>query len=352
MTGETPFHEDPGATALLRVLRDHSASPLTGVELRRVLHITRGSLLKRLRRLREAGCVVEGHEAEGVRLSHCGGSLRPEVMLSLLPAVGWGRPYHAFASAPSTNDLCHVLAREGAPEGTVVTAEEQWKGRGRLGRPWHLPKGKGLAFSLLLRPPFPPNRMALLTLAAAVGVCWAMEELGAKPGIKWPNDVELDGRKVCGILTEAQADPDRLHYAVVGVGVNVEARREDFPEEVRPRAVALSEHIDRPVGRDVFFAELLGRLREAYGLLVSGKGERLLREWRLRSTVLGRQVRVRQGERTFFGQALDVDAQGALLLRTDWGFTETVTAGDVDQLRLVEPGVRRSGRTTRSRRRL
>jgi BirA family biotin operon repressor/biotin-[acetyl-CoA-carboxylase] ligase len=189
--------------------------------------------------------------------------------------------------------------------------------------------------------------MPLLTLASAVGVARALEDEGAHPGIKWPNDVELDGRKVCGILTEAQAELDRLQYAVVGIGVNVNTERADFPPELRGRVVGLSEALGRPVDRVVFFRRLLRRLQEAHGNLSSGRADRVLREWRVRATVLGRQVKIHQGDRVLFGQALDVDDQGALLVRNDWGFTETVTAGDVETLRLAP--LRRSRRPVRVR---
>lgn len=352
MNTERPFREDPSATLILRMLRERGEAFVSGADMSRALKVSRNSVWKHIRRLRTLGCKLEGRVSTGYRLMEVPDSLRPEVVLSGLPLTSWGHPYRAYESVASTNDLCHVWAQEGAPEGALVAAETQTKGRGRLGRSWHLPKGKGLAFSLLLRPPLSPNRTSLLTLASAVGVALALEDEGAKPGIKWPNDVELNGRKVCGILTEAQADPDRLQYAVVGVGINVNVDPGDFPSDLKDRAIGLSEVLGRPVLRAVFLQKVLKHLHETQALLLSGKTERLLKEWRLRSTVLGRQVKIRQGERTLFGQALDVDDQGALLVRTDWGFTEAVTVGDVEQLRLEEPRGRSGGNGLKRPRRL
>jgi BirA family biotin operon repressor/biotin-[acetyl-CoA-carboxylase] ligase len=334
------------------MLRERKQGFVSGADMSRALKMTRNSVWKHIRRLRTMGCDLEGKASTGYRLSEFPDSLRPEVFLSALGPESWGRHYEYYESLGSTNDACHAMARSGAAEGSVVAADIQTKGRGRLGRIWHLPKGKGFAFSVLLRPSLPPHRMSLITLASAVAVALALEEEGAKPGIKWPNDVELNGRKVCGILTEAQADPDRLQYAVVGVGLNVNAASQDFPPELQNRAVGLSEALGRPVHRTLLLQNLLRHLREIHLSLASGKSDRLLKEWRLRSTILGRQVKIRQGERILFGQALDVDDQGALLVRTDWGFTEVVTVGDVENLRLAEDGRKTRGKHTKGERRL
>jgi BirA family biotin operon repressor/biotin-[acetyl-CoA-carboxylase] ligase len=352
MNSERPYREESSATAILQRLRESDDAFLTIADMRHALKIPRSTVLKQIRRLRMLGCKLEGQESTGYRLLEDPDSLRPEVVLGGLPVTSWGHPYHSYENVTSTNDLCHAWAQGGAPEGAVVVAETQSKGRGRLGRHWYLAKGKGLTFSVLLRPQLPPNRLSLLTLASAVGVSLALEEEGAEPGIKWPNDVELKGRKVCGILTEAQTDPDRLQYAVVGLGINVNAETVDFPTEIQDRAIGLSEALGHSVHRAAFFKKVLKHLQEAHGWLVSGKADRLLKEWRLRSTVLGRQVKIRQGERTLFGHALDVDDQGALLVRTDWGFTEAVTVGDVENLRLLEPGVKILGKSRKRPRRL
>jgi BirA family biotin operon repressor/biotin-[acetyl-CoA-carboxylase] ligase len=352
VTQEKPHVEEASATQLLRMLRERGDVFVSVAEMGRSLKQTRVIVLRLLRRLRTLGCGLEEDATKGFRLVGVPDSLRPEVVLSSLPLSGWGRPYHAFETIGSTNDLCHSLARSGSSEGTVVVTETQTKGRGRLGRSWHLSEGKGLAFSVLLRPRLSPQRMTLLTLASAVGVSMAIEEFDLKPGIKWPNDVELDGKKICGILTEAQTDPDRLLYAVVGVGINVNNVLQDHPPELRDRAIGLSESLGHPISRISFFQSLLKHLREAHALLDSGKNDKLLREWRSRATVLGRQVRIRQGERTLFGQVLDINDQGALMVRTDWGFTETVTAGDVEQLRLLEPSSKTRRKVVKRPRRL
>jgi len=344
--------EDPGLTRLLRSLRACGDAFVSLGDLARRSRRPRNSVEKDLRRLRALGHILEESPVAGYRLLQSPDSLRPESVFSPGPEEPWGHPYYLFDTLTSTNDLCHLLAQEGAPEGTVAVAETQRKGRGRLGRSWHAKKGKGLTFSLLLRPSLSPRRMSLLTLVTAVAVAEALEEEGARPEIKWPNDVQIAGRKICGILTEAQADVDRLHYAVVGGGGNLATESKDFPPEVREGAISLSEHLGRPIRRDAFLLRLLRRLREDYALLTSGKEERLLKEWRIRSSVLGHQVRIRQGERTLFGQALDVDEQGGLMVRTDWGFIETVTAGDVENLRLVEPPSRSKRPARRVPRRL
>ncbi len=337
MTSTGRYRPDPVASAILAHLLRSSDRYLSGADLSRSLQVSRNTVWKHVRHLRALGCVLEGRASTGYRLGALPDSLRPEIVTAGLSTKILGRTYVAYETVGSTNDACHELARAGAPEGTVVAAESQTKGRGRLSRKWHLPRGRGLAFSVLLRPALPAEKLPLVTLASAVGVALAFEDAGARPGIKWPNDVELDGRKTCGILTETQAEIDRLQYAVVGIGVNVNARDKDFPLELRDRAGSLFQALGRPVNRPAFFRSLLGRLEEVYGWLRAGHPSRVLKEWRARSTVLGHQVRIHQGTRSLFGQALDVDAHGALLVRNDVGITERVTAGDVETLRLERP---------------
>jgi len=345
MSGERPYREDRVALSILGRLMERPEGFTSGADLSRTLRVSRNTVWKHVRRLRALGCVLEGKSARGYRVTRMPDSLRPEFVQAGLRTKTWGRSYRAYETLGSTNDACQAWAREGAPAGSVVAAEAQTQGRGRLNRSWFLPKSKSLAFSILLRPKLPPGELPLLTLASAVGVALAMGDEGLSVGIKWPNDVEWKGRKLCGILTEAQADLDRLQYAVVGIGINVNAGTKDFPPDLRDRAASLSQALGQSVDRPSFLRKALERLEEVHGWLESGRSDRMLTEWRARSTVLGHQVRIRQGDRTLYGQAQDVDAQGALLVRNDVGMVERVTAGDVDRLRLEAPrtSIRRAG---------
>jgi BirA family biotin operon repressor/biotin-[acetyl-CoA-carboxylase] ligase len=260
--------------------------------------------------------------------------LTPEEVLSGLSTRRMGRPMHSFRRVPSTNDVAMELARHGAPEGTMVVSEVQTQGRGRRGRSWAGSPGKGLAFSVVLRPPIPADEASLLTLAAAVAVAEALESFGARPSIKWPNDVLLSGRKVSGILTEMQAEQDRMSHVVVGVGVNVNQGWRDFPAPLRSSATSLRLALGRVVPRVRFLQALLERLEETLGWVARREGNRVLAAWDRRARVSGRQLRVVQGERRFFAQALQVDGKGALWVRNDAGMNERLTSGDVETLRV------------------
>jgi BirA family transcriptional regulator, biotin operon repressor / biotin---[acetyl-CoA-carboxylase] ligase len=243
-----------------------------------------------------------------------------------------GRPLVFLESTRSTNDLLLRWASEGAPEGTAVWAERQTKGRGRHGRKWDSRPGKSLTFSVLLRPSLGMGDLPEITLAAAVAVAKALESYGLKPKIKWPNDLLLGGKKICGILTETGRPQDKRAPVVLGIGVNLNQRAEDFPRDLRPRATSFLLHAGRRVDRAEFFQRLLVQLEKAYLRVLARRFDLVLSDWRRRAAVLGRQVRV-EGPRGFlYGQVLDVDAKGALMVRNDLGMVERVHSGTLEFL--------------------
>ena len=260
--------------------------------------------------------------------------ITPEKMRRGLSARVFGRTIFCFPKVTSTNDVALYLAEGGAPEGTVVSAETQTKGRGRQGRSWVLTEGKALAFSVILRPKAHADEISGFTLAAGVGVARAIEDLRLKPQIKWPNDILLKGRKVCGILTEMSPKKDKMPPVILGIGINLHQVAGDFPKELRKTAGSLYMACGKKPDRVVFFQKLLFRLEEACLWASEGRFQKVLTEWRKRSLLLGRQVKVIQAHRSFFGHAVDVDEKGALLIRTDQGMIERITAGDVQLLQI------------------
>lgn len=222
----------------------------------------------------------------------------------------------------STQDVARALAERGAGEGLVVVAEEQERGRGRLGRAWHSGRG-GIWATVLLRPP----RLGPLSLATGVAVARALEVLGVEARLKWPNDVEVSGRKVCGILVEASAEGASL-YALVGIGLNV---NNEIPPELGGRAVSLREVLGRPVPRLPLLLQMLVELDRVYAELREPGS--VLSEWRARSSTLGRVVRVETPEGVFEGVAEDVTEEGALLVRLAGGGLRVFHAGDVVHVR-------------------
>lgn len=246
-----------------------------------------------------------------------------------------GGTLRAFDSVDSTNLALQRLAAEGTPAGTVVLADEQTAGKGRLGRRWHSPRGTGLWFSFLLRPLALAGAPWAATVAASLGVADGVRSLtGLAPRIKWPNDLLLDGRKVCGILTEVKARGDGTLDVIVGVGLNVNARTADFPDALRGRATSLREAGGEPVPRAALFEAVVRAISSAVDALDADGISALLARWRAASATLGRRVRVEAGGFAFEGLASDVDVSGALVVITDSRKREVVTAGDVS---LIEP---------------
>jgi BirA family biotin operon repressor/biotin-[acetyl-CoA-carboxylase] ligase len=239
-----------------------------------------------------------------------------------------GHSIHYYTTVSSTNNEAKRLANEGCPEGTIVLAEEQKSGRGRLARGWFSPYARGIWFSVVLRPKFPPQEAPKCTLLAAVAIARAIRAMGVNCGIKWPNDILFNGKKLVGILTEMNAEMDAINYIVIGMGINVNTDAGEFPEELRDIAASLSTVLGRKVSRSDLFIALLHELESLYELVSQEGFSPILSEWRTLSATLGHMVDVFGINRSFSGLALDIDTDGALIVETEAGL-EKVIAGDV-----------------------
>lgn len=246
-----------------------------------------------------------------------------------------GKPLHFFNVIDSTNTYAMQLAREGASEGTVVVADTQSGGKGRLGRTWVSPAGVNLYCSTILRPSVPAALAPQMNLVAAVAVAEAIVEVcGIMPTIKWPNDVLLKGKKVCGILSEmqnSQTSAETLKAIVVGIGVNLNARPDAFPEELREKASSLLLSTGKPVERGVFAASLLTHLEQSYFLWVQDGFAGMRSAWeRYASDLIGKQIAVAAPEGAVSGTVLGLDTDGALLVREQsTNAPRRILAGDV-----------------------
>jgi BirA family biotin operon repressor/biotin-[acetyl-CoA-carboxylase] ligase len=253
----------------------------------------------------------------------------PAILVSGLRCRIMGSEIHSYKTIGSTNEVARRLAEAGAPEGSLVIAEKQSRGRGRLGRSWHSPGGSGLYFSLVLRPQVAFTRLPALSLVAALSICRALETLGdLKAEVKWPNDCLLSGRKVAGILVELSAELDRVSYAILGIGINVNNQRKDLPPSIRSRATSVAMEIGSSVSRVELIRRILNEFERAYcnfqryGLRFIGP------ELVSRSAVIGKKIIVTVGRKRFIGQALGFDENGALRIKTRKN-VQTVSAGEV-----------------------
>lgn len=320
------------ALEVLRRLRAEAPGLVSGSALADGLGITRAAVWKAVETLRAEGHGIEAAPREGYRWLSAPEAITRRDLQLRLEGSGFGPVPELLESCGSTNDLALQRALAGAPHGTALLTENQTSGRGRRGRSWLAPPGRTLALSVLLRPELPPSRAPELTLVAAVAVAEALAAFDAPVGIKWPNDLELGGKKACGILTELQAEPERVNAVVVGIGVNVMLERSDLPPELQETATSLRESLGRPIDRTAFAATLLQRLAHWVELHAREGFEPVRAAWKARSSTLGHLVRVKTGNELIEGKAVDIDADGALLLEVG-GARRRVIAGDVERLR-------------------
>ncbi len=254
-----------------------------------------------------------------------------EQILSLLPpSYPWAADFHFFPELSSTNDHLKQMARQGASQGTVLIADRQTGGHGRMGRSFHSPGGLGIYLSILLRPQCAPGDLMHLTCATAVAMCDALEAAaGLRPGIKWTNDMVCGKHKLGGILTELGLTPaGGIDYTIIGIGINCCHRREDFPPEIQNIAGSLSMVTGREISRPAVAAAMMDALHHMNETLHSGK-DAMLAQYRRDCVTLGQQISVVRGEEIRHGQALDLDADGGLLVRFSDGHTEVVNSGEV-----------------------
>jgi BirA family transcriptional regulator, biotin operon repressor / biotin---[acetyl-CoA-carboxylase] ligase len=254
---------------------------------------------------------------------------------------GFFTPLEVAASLPTTMARAAELAAAGAPEGTTVLAEEQTSGRGRLGRAWVAPAGSSLLLSVVLRPPLPREAVWLTVAAAGVALAGAVEAVApaaVQVGLKWPNDLELGGRKAAGLLAEAHLDGGRPTWVVLGMGVNVTQQAADLPAEVAARATSVAMAAGGPVDRGELLAAWAERFLDGYRGLTAGEPGPLLAAYRERLVTLGRRVRAeRVRAEPVVGTAVDLTGTGGLVIQTDAGARVELLAGDVHHLRPEQP---------------
>jgi len=313
---------------ILYILKN-AADYVSGEEIAKKLQVSRTAVWKHIRELRAAGYTIESHPRNGYKLVEAPDLLLPGEVKSRLRTRWLGRELRYYKSVDSTNRIAKLFDEENLPEGSVAVSEEQTGGKGRLSRGWLSPLYKGIWFSVLLRPKFLPQEAPKCTLMAAVAIVRAIENVaGIQCGIKWPNDILCGGRKLVGILTEMNAEMERIHYVVIGMGVNVNLDKEDYPEELQDVGISLKMVKGEKIDRLALFVEILGQLEAFYDDVCQNGFSRVFAEWRRYSVTLGQEVNVIGADRTFSGKAIDIDADGALLVETD-GQIVKVLAGDV-----------------------
>ncbi|ODU23422.1 MAG: biotin--[acetyl-CoA-carboxylase] ligase [Verrucomicrobia bacterium SCN 57-15] len=316
---------------ILYALRNAGDEHVSGADLAEKLGISRAAVWARIEDLRKLGYDIHASPHGGYTLRFAPDLLNGDDLMAMVgPDSIIGRDIRVFEQTTSTNDLIDKLGRDGVKEGVVIFAESQSKGRGRLGRNWVSPKGKGLWFSILLRPPFPPQAATRITVCAATAVSRAIRNKTNLPAeIKWPNDILIRGKKVCGILTELSAELEKIKYIVLGIGLDVNFTSSDFSPELTPIATSLKIESGQEIARAELAAEILSQFNHDYQQVLSGNFETVADEWEHHCCTIGRQVEISTGDRRFEGRAESLDAEGALIVRTQHGHLERIIGGDV-----------------------
>src|ERR1017187_4230853 len=316
---------------ILSTLRAAGDGSVSGAELSQELGVSRAAIWARIEELRKLGYEIEASPHLGYRLLSVPDVLHADDLLARLGKTKIiGRAIRVFEETTSTTDVIEKLARDSVKEGVVFFAESQTKGRGRLGRRWISPAGKGLWFSVLLRPDLRPPQTTQLTVASATAIRRAIEsQTGLKPEIKWPNDILIRGKKVAGILTELSAELDHIKYVILGIGVDVNLDARDFPAEFRKLATSLKIESGKMISRPELATVILRELDGDYARICGGGFAEVADEWEAHCQTIGRNVTIQTGERKIRGRAESLDDDGALLLRTEHGHLERITGGDV-----------------------
>ena len=315
---------------ILEILRSEPTGYVSGEAICETLGVSRSAIWKHMESLRALGYTIEAFPHRGYRLVASPDKLLSEELSYNLKTEVLGKSILSYETVSSTNDVAYDLAKKGSAEGIVIVSEGQTEGKGRLGRSWASPKGKGIYLSILLRPTLPPQAIPKLTLFAALSAARAIRTVtGLAPQMRWPNDLLLDGKKVAGVLTEMDAEQDRVHFVIVGIGINVNTDAESLPSE----ATSLKIEMGEGVSRVALARSLLEEFDQLYLSFREGKSDETMEECRKLSAVLGTHVTIEQVNGRKEGYALDIDEEGALLLRRDDGLTERILSGDLVKLR-------------------
>jgi len=313
---------------ILEILRERKDF-VSGEELCRKFGVSRTAVWKAVRSLTEEGYQIEAVRSKGYRLIESADVLSEESVRRELTARWTGRVLEVYDEIGSTNDRVRELGEAGAPEGTLVAANHQTAGKGRRGRVWQTPAGTALAFSLLLRPQIPPERVSMLTLAAAVAVRRGIEKAsGLACRIKWPNDIVHDGKKICGILTELSAEMEQVRFCIVGIGINVTVQ--SFPPELSDKAASILTETGRAVSRSVLLGDILTAFEEIYADVVRTQDlSSLIPEYEQNMAGIGEPVVIEDPQHRRQAECQGISPLGAMRVKNPDGTEENIISGEV-----------------------
>lgn len=316
---------------LLKRLFEAQGEPVSGQEIADQFGLSRTAIWKYVKELEKDGYVIGTIRKKGYYLIESPDRVNEANVQKNLTTKKYGRHIHYYATCKSTQLIAHDEEQNGAADGTVVIAEEQTAGRGRMARPWSSTAGKGIWMSVITRPSLTPQQAPQMTLVAAVAVTRAIQEMtGIDPDIKWPNDILVKGKKVTGILTELQADPDQVKAVILGIGMNVNQNESDFPEELHGIATSLKMLTGKTIDRAQLIAKTLGFLELYTDLYVKHGFGPIKMLWEGYSNTTGKRIRAVMLNETIVGTALGISEEGVLELKLDDGTIRGIYSADIE----------------------
>jgi BirA family transcriptional regulator, biotin operon repressor / biotin---[acetyl-CoA-carboxylase] ligase len=313
---------------ILEILYKNKGTYISGDELASDLGVSRTEIWDQIHSLKDDGYIIDSSSKLGYRLIKAPNRLLPSELKRNLSTKYMGKEIHYFKEIDSTNDVAKELADEGAEEGTIVIAEIQSRGRGRLGKKWISPSG-GVWMTIILRPKISSVNIPQITLVTGVAVAETIKnEYELDVGIKWPNDILIGKRKVCGILIEADSRTDTIDYLVVGIGIDANVDIDQFPPNLRGGATSLKRELNKEISCVELVQRFLENFENIYNEFNEGKFSNILKDWRKYSKTIGSYVEVIKKGKTVKGEAVGVNKQGNLIMELDDGTLRKVISGE------------------------
>jgi len=319
---------------ILSLLRASSDQYISGQEISAVLHVSRAAVWKQIKVLREMGFEIESKHSQGYRLLSAPDLLLAAEIENGLDGQLIGQKVVSFSETDSTNVQARRLAENGALEGTVVIAEQQSSGRGRLGRRWESPFGVNIYCSVILRPEIPIQKAPQLTFLSAVAVAETLNKnCSLSAEVKWPNDILVKGAKISGLLNEMSAETEKIHFVILGIGINLNMTADQFPDELNYPATSALIETGKTIDRQQFLQTFLQYLDSYYAEFLERGFAPIRRRWESLSGIMNLQVEVDQGGEKLQGTVVGLDSEGALRLQLEGGQIKTILTGDVRLVR-------------------
>lgn len=318
-------------SVILDLLKKNSTGYISGEELSKNLGVTRAAVWKYIKALKEEGYVINSVSNKGYKIISSPDLLNYEEISPYLNTNIMGRKIYYFQNIDSTNIKAKELARQDEKEGTLIISESQSSGKGRLGRPWTSPKDKGVWMSLILRPDLEPYYASKITLIAAAAVHKAIKEnCNINCGIKWPNDIVINNKKVCGILTEMSGELTKINYIIMGIGINANLDLEDFPEEIKDIATSIKIEKGEPIIRKNLIAKIMNEFEPLYNEMINyGTINSTIEICRANSIFIGKDVKLINKNEVIIAKVIAIDDQGELIIEKEDGTIIPIISGEV-----------------------